>query len=115
MDITKTNKMERVLVENVENRTPTTLQRNANCGGNQLVYAKTCKKWKREKKILSVKYTRNISFLEAQRIVNATNRDKTHSQAVSLKTNTELTSKYQNLVRKLLELRQGTGLTLSKT
>ena len=35
----------------------------------------------KEKEILSIKYTRNISFLEAQKIVDATSRDKTSSQA----------------------------------
>ena len=81
--------------------------RCANCGGDHPVYVKTCEKWKREKEILSVKYTKNISFLEARKIVDATNRDKTYSQAVSLVTSTELTSKYQNLVRKLLQLGPG--------
>ena len=47
--------------------------RYANCGGDHPVYSKTCEK--REREILSIKYTRNISFLEAQKIVDATSRD----------------------------------------
>ena len=42
-----------------------------------------------------------------QKIVDATNRDKTYSQVVSSKTSTEPMSKYQNLVQKLLELGPG--------
>ena len=46
--------------------------RCANCGEDHPVYAETCEKWKREKEIMSVKYTRNISFQGARKIVDAT-------------------------------------------
>ena len=68
---------------------------------------KNLRKMEKRKMILSVKYTRSISFLEAWKIVDAINRDKTYSQAVSSKTRTEPTSKYQNLVRNLQELGLG--------
>ena len=45
--------------------------------------------------------------MEARKIVDATNRDKTYSQAVSSKTSIEPASKYENLVWKLLELGPG--------
>ena len=41
-------------------------------------------------------------------------KDKTYFQAVSLVTSIELTSKYQNLVWKLLQLGPGTDQILSK-
>ena len=78
--------------------------RCANCGGDHTVYSKTCKKWKREREILSIKYTKNLSFLEAQKIADATSREKTYSQAVASPTRTEGTNEYLNLVKKLLQL-----------
>ena len=48
-----------------------------------------------------------MSFLEAWKIVDVTNRDKTYSQVVSSITSTEPISKYQNLVWKTLELGSG--------
>ena len=58
----------------------------------------------KEKEILSIKYTKNISFLEARKIVDATSREKTYSQAVASPTRTEATNEYLNLEKKLLQL-----------
>ena len=74
--------------------------RFANCGGDHPMYSKTCEKWKREKEILSIKYNRNVFPRGTE--YSWRYRDKTYSQAVSSVTSTEPTSKYQNLVWKLL-------------
>ena len=73
--------------------------RCANCGGNHPVYSEKCEKWKREREILSMKYTRYT-----RKIVDATSRDKTYSQAVASPTRIEATNEYLNLVKKLLQL-----------
>lgn len=41
-----------------------------NCGGEHETTSKTCPTWKKEKEILKVKYTENVSFPEARKIVN---------------------------------------------
>ena len=78
-------------------------QRCANWGGPPGI-CKNMRKWKKERETFSIKYTRNISFLEARKIVDATSRDKTYSQAVASPTHTEATNEYLNLVKKLLQL-----------
>ena len=88
---------------------PTTLQGEqenscVNCDGDHPLYAKTCEKRKREKEILSVKYTRKISFLEARKIVDATNRDKTYSQMISSVTSTEPKSCPETATVRTMEL-----------
>ena len=47
--------------------------RCTNCGGDNPVYAKS------EREILSIKYTKNISFQVSRKIVDPTSRDKTYS------------------------------------
>ena len=88
--------------------------RCTNCGEDHPVYTKTSKKWKREREILFIKYARNRSFLEARKIVVATSRDKTYSQAVASPTCTEATNKYLNLFEKLLQLRLDDWLNFIK-
>ena len=41
-----------------------------NCGGSHEVISKSCPTWIKEKEILKVKYTHNITFPEARKIVN---------------------------------------------
>ena len=43
-----------------------------NCGMNHPAYSKDCPRWHREKAIVRLKYTRNISFPEARKAVEAT-------------------------------------------
>ena len=40
-----------------------------NCGGKHSANAKACQVWHKEKEILTVKFTRNLSFPEARKIV----------------------------------------------
>lgn len=58
----------------------------ANCGENHPVYARVCEKW--EKEILTLKYTKNISFLKERKIIYATKkRKKIFTQVVKTTTN----------------------------
>ena len=41
----------------------------ANCNGNHPVSSRDCLSWKKEKRILTVKYQRSITFFEARKIV----------------------------------------------
>ncbi|MCU7858551.1 MAG: hypothetical protein KZQ86_01700 [Candidatus Thiodiazotropha sp. (ex Lucinoma kastoroae)] len=42
-----------------------------NCSGNHPSNARECQAWNKEKEILKIKYTRNISFPEARKIIEA--------------------------------------------
>ena len=53
----------------------------ANCGGDHPVYARSYESWRREKKILSIKYKNNIPYYEAQKMLVESNTT-TYSQAV---------------------------------
>ena len=44
--------------------------RCANCRQNHLVYARSCEAYKKEKEILEVKHKRNVSLLEARKIIS---------------------------------------------
>lgn len=78
----------------------------ANCGGDHPVYARVCEKWKKEKEILTLKHTKNISFLEARKIIEASRKEKTYSQVVKTTTNDtqQQENKYKELLQKLLQL-----------
>ena len=40
-----------------------------NCRGSYVTNSRACEDWKREKQVTKVKYTRDITFLEASRII----------------------------------------------
>ena len=42
----------------------------ANCGGEHVATSRTCPVWKREKKIVTIKYKESLSFPEVRKIVN---------------------------------------------
>ena len=75
----------------------------ANCEGDHPAYAKICEHWKREKEIMTVKHTRNISFPEAKKVVAGYMQGKSYSQ-VAKPTIPNTDSQYEKLVRQLLEL-----------
>ena len=110
---TKTNVMETAFVENVKNVTPTTQDRKARKLSDEqnvvdtIWCMKNLRKMEKRKRDLVCKIYEKRIFPTDTKIVDTTNRDKTYSQAVPSKTNTTPTSKYQNLVRKLLELGPG--------
>ena len=62
----------------------------ANCNGNHPADSRDCIAWKREKEINTVKYTNNISFPEARKIVQNSNKFPSKSYSEVTKQNTEI-------------------------
>ena len=77
MVIMKINVKTTLYVQNAANRlyTMKVLCKNptkcVNCGESHTANPKECKIWHKEKEILRVKFTRNISFPEARKIVES--------------------------------------------
>ena len=61
----------------------------ANCQGSHAADSRDCIAWKREKEINQIKYTNNISFPEARRIVQNSNKFPSKSYSEVAKQNTE--------------------------
>ena len=81
--------------------------RCANCGEDHPAYARACKTWKKEKEIMAIKHTKNISFPEARKMVDSYMKEETYSQITSGYTPSNITnqnSKYEILINKLLQL-----------
>ena len=72
--------------------------RCVNCQQNHLAYARSCKAY--EKEILEVKHKRNVSFLEARKIVGTYMGEK--SYAISYTINQD--NRYRALMEKLIQL-----------
>ena len=60
-----------------------------NCQGNHPVDSRDCMVWKREKEVNKIKYTNNISFPVAHKIVQSKNQFPTISYAQATTPNTE--------------------------
>ncbi|GBN42649.1 hypothetical protein AVEN_180428-1, partial [Araneus ventricosus] len=58
----------------------------ANCKGDHTSFSRSCPKWKVEKEIVSTKFTQNISFTEARRLVHAQTPTEGKSYASVAKT-----------------------------
>ena len=63
----------------------------ANCKGNHPADSRECVTWKKEKEINTVKYTNNIPFPEARKIVQNSNKFPLKSYSEVAKSNTETT------------------------
>ena len=61
----------------------------ANCNGAHSADSRECMAWKREKEINTIKYTQNISFPEARKIVQNSNKFPTKSYSEATKQNIE--------------------------
>ena len=61
----------------------------ANCQSDHPADSRNCLVWKREKEINTIKYTQNISFPEARKIVQSQNQFPTKSYSQVTKSNTE--------------------------
>ena len=61
----------------------------ANCNGAHAADSRDCMAWKREKEINTIKYTNNISFPEARKIVQNSNKFPTKSYSEATKQNIE--------------------------
>jgi len=57
--------------------------RCVNCGGDHCAFDKTCAQWIVEKQIQTVRYSRNISFPEARKIVEGQRSQPTYSSVVA--------------------------------
>jgi len=57
--------------------------RCVNCGGDHCAFDKTCAKWIMEKQIQTVRYSRNISFPEARKIVEGQRSQQSYSSVVA--------------------------------
>ena len=66
--------------------------RCANCGGDHPAYSKTCEKWKREREILSIKYTKNI-------FPRSTKDSWSYKQRENLFSSSSLTNPYRSYKR----------------
>ena len=74
--------------------------RCANCGENH----PSCPVWKKEKEILTIKHTRNISYPEAWKIIEGYIKNKTYSQISQNNPESKKRENYQELISKLLQL-----------
>ena len=61
----------------------------ANCQGNHPADSRDCLVWKREKEINTLKYTNNISFPEARKIIQSKNQFPARSYAQAATSNTD--------------------------
>ena len=57
--------------------------RCANCRGPHTAYSKDCPEWTKQREINKVKYTRNVSFIEAKNIVDKQSMPNMHSATLS--------------------------------
>ena len=78
--------------------------RCANCQLDHPAYARTCTVYQKEKEIIEVKHKRNVSFLEARRIVGSYMGKSSYASVARKADRTNDDSKYRTLVEKLLKL-----------
>ena len=75
-----------------------------NCRQDHLGYARSCVVYKKEKEIIEVKHQRNVSFLEARRIVGSYMGEISYTSVAWRVHKTNEDSKYRKLVEKLIQL-----------
>ena len=73
----------------------------ANCRQDHPAYAKSCVVYKKE--IIEVKHKRNVSFLEARRIVGSYMGESSYASVVQRTDRTNDDNKYRTLVKKLIQ------------
>ena len=76
----------------------------ANCGGDHLVYARSCESWRQEKEVLTVKHQNNIPYNEAHKLVIGS---KTASYTQAVQPNKSPYNKYEMIVKTLIQLELG--------
>ena len=75
-----------------------------NCQQDHPAYARTCTVYQKEKEIIEVKHKRNVSFLEARRIVGNYMGESCYASVAQRADRTNDDTKYRTLVEKLLKL-----------
>ena len=78
--------------------------RCANCQQDHPAYARTCTVYQKEKEIIEVKHMRNVSFLEARRIVGSYMGESSYTSVARRADRINDDTKYRTLVEKLLKL-----------
>ena len=76
----------------------------ANCQQDHPTYARTCTVYQKEKEIIEVKHKRNVSFLEAGRIVGSYMGESSYASVARRADGTNDDTKYRTLVEKLIKL-----------
>ena len=76
----------------------------ANCQQDHPAYARTCAVYQKEKEIIEVKHKRNVSFLEARRIVGRYMGESNYASVARRADRTNDDYKYRTLVEKLIKL-----------
>ena len=78
--------------------------RCANCWQDHLACARSCIVYKQEKEIFEVKHKRNVSFLEARRIVGSYMGESSYASVARRADRTNDDNKYRTLLEKLIPL-----------
>ena len=78
--------------------------RCTNCRQDHPAYAKSCVVYKKEKEIIEVKNKRNVSFLEARRIVGSYMGESSFVSVARRADRTNEDNKYRTLEEKLIQL-----------
>ena len=76
--------------------------RCANCQNHHPAYPRTCPV--HQKEIIEVKHKRNVSFLEARRIVGSSMGESSYASVARRADRTKYYTKYRTLVEKLIKL-----------
>ena len=79
--------------------------RYTNCQQDHPAYARTCTVYQKEKEIIEVKHKRNVSFLEARRIVGSYMGESSYAYVARRADRINDDTKYRTLVEKLLKLK----------
>ena len=78
--------------------------RCANCQQGYSAYAISCVFYKKEKEITDVKHKRNVSFLEARKIVGSYMGENSNTSVAQRADTTNQDNKYRTLMEKLIQL-----------
>ena len=78
--------------------------RCANCQQDHPAYARTCSVYQKEKEIIEVKHKKNVSFLDARRIVGSYMGESSYASVARRADRTNDNTKYRILVEKLIKL-----------
>ena len=76
----------------------------ANCQQNHLAHATSCNVYKKGKEILEVKHKKNVSFLEAKKIVGTNMAENSYASAARRMDITNQDNKYRTLMEKSIRL-----------
>ena len=76
----------------------------ANCRQDHLAYARSCAVCQKEKEIIEVKDKRNVSFLEARRIIGSYMKESCYASVAQRVDRTNDDNKYRTRAEKLIKL-----------